>query len=58
MHVCMATYGYIYSYMQYLGTEEVCETSSQRIHTQEAGVHGTKLTQPQYSAIQLPCRGL
>ena len=37
MHEYMAAYGHIYSYMQCLGTQEVHETSSQRIHTQEAG---------------------
>ena len=38
IYVYMTAYGHIYSCMHYFGTWEVCKTSSQRIHTQEAGV--------------------
>ena len=43
MHVYLAAYGYIYPYIQHLGTQEVYKTPSQHIHTQEAGVRYTKL---------------
>ena len=54
----MAVYGYIYPYVQHLGTQEVCKTLSQCIHTQESGVHYVKLTQLWFNATQLLCRGL
>ena len=40
----MAAYGHVYSYMHHFDTQEVCETSSQHIYTQEAGACYTKLT--------------
>ena len=54
----MAAYGHICTYIQHLGAREVRETYSQFIHTQEAGVRYTKLTQLQYIRTQLPCKGL
>ena len=44
-HVYIAVYGHIYTYMQHLGALEVDKTSSQCIHTQEAGASYTKMTQ-------------
>ena len=44
MHVYIAAYDDGYSYMQYSGAQEMCKTSSQCIHTQEAGAHYTNLT--------------
>ena len=46
----MAIYSHIYSWMHYFSTQEVFETFSQRIHTQEAGEHYTKLIQLRCSA--------
>ena len=46
----MAAYGHICLYMHHFGAQEVCETSLQRIHNQEAGEHYTKLTQLQCSS--------
>ena len=45
MHVYIAIYGYIYQYMWHLGAREVYKTPLQRIHTQEASMHYTKLIQ-------------
>ena len=55
MLVFMALYSHIYLYMHNFVAQEVQETYSQCIHTQEAGVHYTQLTQLRCSATQLPC---
>ena len=41
----MAASGNIHSYMQQIGAQEVCKKPSQFIHTQQAGMQYTKLTQ-------------
>ena len=58
MRVYKAKYGHIYLYMQLLGAQEVCVSSSEPIHTQEACACYTKLTQLWCSATQLPHGGL
>ena len=50
MHVYIALHGYVYSYIEYLGTWEVGKTSSQYIYTQETSAYYTKLVQLWYSA--------
>ena len=45
IHVYMDVYSHIYPYMLAACTWEVCAIASQRINTQETGVHYTKLTQ-------------
>ena len=57
-HVYMAEYGYKYPYIQHLDAQNVLETPSQRIHTQETGVCYSNLIQLQCSATQLPRGGL
>ena len=54
----MATYGYIYIYMQHLVAQDVRKMSSQCNHNQEAGAYYTKLIQLWYKATQLLCRKL
>ena len=58
MHVYMAAYDHIHFYMEHFVTQEVWETTSQRSHTQEAGVCYTKLIQILCKATQIPCRML
>ena len=58
IYVYIAAYSHIYLYMHHSGAQKVHETSLQRIHTQEAGVYYTKLTQLRCSATHILCRGL
>ena len=51
----MATYNYVYPYIQHLSAWEVCKILSQRIYTQEAGAYYTKWIQLWCSATQFLC---
>ena len=54
----MATYSYIYPYIQYIYTQLVCKMTSQCIYSQEADVRCTKLTKLWCNDTQLPCEEL
>ena len=61
MQVNACIYGCIWPYIPIYAPfwcPRGAETYSQCIHTQEAGVHYTQLTQLWCSATQLPCRVL
>ena len=57
-HVYMATYSYIYPYIQCIHNRMVRKMASQHNYSQEADVHYTKLTKLQFNNTQLPLRGL
>ena len=57
-NVYMATYRYIYPYIQYIHTQMVHTMTCRCIYSQEADVHYTKLTQLWCNDTQLPHGGL
>ena len=57
-HVYMATYSYIYPYIQCIHTQMVREMTSQYNYSQEADARYTKLTKLRCNNTQLPRGGL